>query len=136
MEILDKLSVKVFVLAGVLEMFFTLVIGYGLYEITGHGFSKGGHGLIPVISDCGVQCPEKYVFRIGFVVGGLLMAVQCVTISYLDKGPTQRASLVVGLIQGCGIAVVGVVSETENIKVHVRKFLATISIVESGGSSV
>ena len=123
MEILDKLSVKMFVFVGVLEMLSTLLLGYGLYEITGHAFNATtGHGLIPVISDCGVKSPEKYVFRIGFVIGGLLMAVQCVAISYLDKGPTARLSLVVGLVQGCGIAVVGVVSETENIVVHVRKF--------------
>ena len=128
MKILDKISLKMFVYAGVLEMFITLVIGYGLYEITGHGFSTGGHGLIPLISDCGVQCPEKYVFRIGFVVGGLLMAVQCVTISYLDKGPTRKLSLVVGLIQGCGIAIVGVVSEGENFKVHGCKFLVTVQL--------
>ena len=68
MEILDKLSVKMFVFAGVLEMLSTLLLGYGLYEITGHAFNATtGHGLIPVISDCGVHAIPREVCFSGWL---------------------------------------------------------------------
>ena len=114
MEILGKLPVKVIVHAGALEMLVTVLLCYGL--AVGYGHVKPW---LPMISDCAVLAPEKYPFRLGFVVGAVLIAVQSAAVSYADKSPTRsRVSLALGTVSAFCLAVVGVVNEVECNPVH------------------
>ncbi len=114
MKILGKLPARVVVHASALEMVFTILLCHGLAVGCGHV-----KAWLPMISDCAVLAPEKYPFRLGFVVGAVLIAVQAVVISYADGSPARsKVSLALGAVSAFCLAVVGVVNEDECNPVH------------------
>ena len=121
MEILGKISVKVIAHAGALEMLVTIFLCYGLAVGCGHV-----KPWLPMISDCAILAPEKYPFRLGFVVGAVLIAMQTVAISYADK--KSKISLALGTVSAFCLAVVGVVNEVECNPVHSGRWTGRMRI--------
>ncbi len=76
---------------------------------------------IPMISDCAVESPEKFPFRLGMVTFALLMALGNLVV-YLAAVPRSKLALVFGVTACMCLAVVGVVNEEEASKVHSSKY--------------
>ena len=75
---------------------------------------------LPMISDCAVDPPEKYIFRLGIVIGAMILALNTVVV-YKVAGrafSNSKLSLILGLLACAAFAVVGVVNENENGHLH------------------
>ena len=92
----------------------TVFLCYGLAVGLGHV-----PAWLPMISDCAVEAPEKYPFRMGIVVGAFLLVFEVVAVYNSDrKFSKNKACLYLGCIASFGLAVVGVVNEKENNTIH------------------
>ena len=114
MKILATLPGPVLVHVGVLEMLFTILLCYVLAVVNGHVPIW-----LPMISDCAVNAPEKYPFRLGIVIGASLLALQAVATYYVNQSSKlSKPMAVMAIIASSGLAVVGVVNEDEDDAVH------------------
>eukprot|EP00013_Stygamoeba_regulata_P013364 CAMPEP_0177669752 /NCGR_PEP_ID=MMETSP0447-20121125/23654_1 /TAXON_ID=0 /ORGANISM="Stygamoeba regulata, Strain BSH-02190019" /LENGTH=278 /DNA_ID=CAMNT_0019176731 /DNA_START=132 /DNA_END=967 /DNA_ORIENTATION=- len=82
---------------------------------------------LPMISDCGVEKPERYLFRFGLVTSALLLCLNSFIMLLLQKsdkwGPPPASNMdemcvVVASVSCLALAVVGVVNEREDDAVH------------------
>lgn len=80
MEVLAIWSAKLIVHSAVIEMFVTIVGCYIIAASLGHV-----PVWLPMISDCALKPPEKYIFRLGVVVGAFLISLQSVTVYYANR---------------------------------------------------
>ena len=115
MEILVSWPGPLLVHLGVLEMSFTI---FGCYIIA----VSLGHvpAWLPMISDCALYAPEKYIFRLGIVIGSFLIGFLTIGVYYTAKTrPYSKQICLLGVIGSFGLSVVGVVNEHEDHTVHV-----------------
>lgn len=112
MDVLGQLPATAFVHACGLVFSATILLCYGLAVGYGHV-----PAWLPMISDCAVHPPEKYPFRVGFILGASLMAAEVVLVFGAAK-QRSRCSLALGLIGALCLSVVGAVNEDENNTVH------------------
>ncbi len=124
MQVLSKVSLAVFIHTAALVMLGTIFLCYGLAVGLGHV-----PAWLPMISDCAVLSPEKYPFRLGFVVGAALIATQVVMTYNADRPYSKsKTSLILGLVASLGLAIVGVVNEQECNPVHSGRLRLLISL--------
>ena len=72
-----------------------------------------------MISDCAVEAPEKYPFRLGIIIGAALLGVEVLLVFFADrKFSKNRFCLVVGILSSLGLEIVGAVNEVENNTIH------------------
>lgn len=114
MKQLGKVNALQILHFGVFEIFLTILVCYVLAEAFGHV-----HIWLPMISDCAVRSPEKYIFRIGVVFGASLIGVQSFIVYYANKDKQYSFfELLLALIGSVSVGIVGVVNEEENHRVH------------------
>lgn len=78
---------------------------------------------LPMISDCAVEAPERYFFRLGLSLGAFLLGVEVVAVYNADRVFSKnKFCLLLGCIASFGLGVVGVVNEKEDNTVHVGKY--------------
>ena len=108
---LGSVRVSTLIHAGAIETLAVILLCYGL--AVGHGHVKQW---LPMISDCAVYAPEKYPFRIGLALSSFLLCAQVVMV-HLAKNHS-KVSLLLGVLASLGLAIVSVVNEDENTKLH------------------
>lgn len=118
MKVLASWSSTLLVHLGILEFAVTLLTCYTLAVVNGHV-----PAWLPMISDCAVYAPEKYVFRLGVVLGASLIAFQAVATYNANKTMLlAKPMAVLGVVAAAGLGVVGVVNEVEDDFVHTCKW--------------
>ena len=100
----------------ILSTFATILICYGL-TVT-HVQTR-----LPFISHCGIDTPERYPFRVGLVVGALLLALDVILSYGAGIGSKNKVCLILGLISSVGLAVVAVVNLKENKEIHASMYI-------------
>ena len=98
-------------------MLSTILVCYGIAVSLGHV-----PAWLPMISDCAVLPPEKYIFRLGMVIGSALLFMDSILIYNVDKSYSHsKLGLVLGIVAPAALSIVGVVNEEENNSVHSSK---------------
>lgn len=114
MWIIGKESVRLWIVQGATIILSTIFVCYGIAVYLGHV-----PVWLPMISDCAVLPPEKYLFRLGMVTGAIYLGIDSELLYRADKSFTRsRLGLVLGIISAVGLSVVGVVNEKENNGIH------------------
>ena len=110
-----KESFQCFVIQGAAIILATIFTCYGIAVSLGHV-----PVWLPMISDCGVYAPEKYLFSFGLVAGSVFVFAESILLYHAEGKifSNSRISLILSLVASVGMGVVGVVNEKENIKVH------------------
>ena len=125
MQIISKETLQYFVVQGATIVLVTLFSCYGIAASLGHV-----PVWLPMISDCGVYAPEKYLFRLGFVTGSIFIHAESFLLYNADKAfSNSRLSMILSLLSSMGLAVVGVVNEKENQIVHTGTHIASIKCI-------
>ena len=92
----------------------TIFVCYGIAVYLGHV-----PAWLPMISDCAILPPEKYLFRLGIVTGAIFLAIESKLIYHVDQSFSySKFGLIMGTMAPCGLAIVGVVNEKENNGIH------------------
>lgn len=88
---------------------------------------------LPMISDCAITAPEKYIFRLGFISGANYMFISSLLYFIYFKSHVERdkqenkssamfvppiVSLILAFVASLAVAVVGAVNEREDMNVH------------------
>ena len=79
---------------------------------------------LPMISDCAVYAPEKYIFRFGMITTANLLFLNALMmfgfLSTITPGRRSgdKVGLVLAFISSVGLAIVGSVNEQENNPIH------------------
>ena len=116
-KIISKFPANILIHVGVLEVAGTILLCYALAVLLGHV-----PAWLPMISDCAVESPEKYLFRLGLVVGASLLALEVFCVYLADRSYSRNEfCLVIGVAASAGLGVVGVVNEEECNPVHTCK---------------
>ena len=124
MWILAKESLRYWVVQGATIVLSTIFVCYGIAVSLGHV-----PAWLPMISDCAVLPPEKYIFRLGIVIGSVFLAMDSILIYNADKSYSHsKLSLLLGMVGVVGTSIVGVVNEKEDIGVHSSKDEIAISV--------
>lgn len=114
MKILGKLNFNYVLYFGILEVLITIILCYILAVTLQHKPIW-----LPTISECGEQAPEKYFFRWGILVGGLLLMIEGVMLHGAKRNSTLV--LVLSLITGASLTGVAVVASNEDLPVHLGR---------------
>ncbi len=114
LKIIGKVNFRNILYFGVLEVLATVLICYTLAVMEGHK-----PAWLPTISECGVEPPEKYIFRWGIMTGGILLFIEAI-ILYWSKW-TSSLEYYLGMIAGLLLTGVAVVAVNENLTVHLSK---------------
>ena len=102
---------------GALETLGTIFLCYILAVSLGHV-----QAWLPMISDCAVESPERYPFRIGILVGALVIGFNTVVFYKADRAfSNSKLCLFLGVVGSVGLSIVAVVNEKENNSVHSSK---------------
>ena len=116
-NIISKVRVTTFIHTATLQITGTIFLCYGLAVANGHV-----PAWLPMISDCAVEAPEKYPFRLGISLGAILMMVQVLLAYHSDTGFSKnRLCLILGLLASSGLGIAGAVNEKENNSLHSSK---------------
>jgi hypothetical protein len=114
MIIYKSFMVKTITYSAVLITWSTILVCYGLAVGLGHV-----PAWLPTISDCGVQSPEKYLFRMGLSIGATALLVNVILVYYaFPDFNFRKLKLLTGVLSSCGLAILASVNEQENNKVH------------------
>ena len=117
MAVLGRVSVNSLIHAGILLAMSTILACYTIATSLGHVPLW-----LPMISDCAVYSPEKYLFRWGLVLTAGLFGLQGALIYGANRPYSgSKAALVVGLLGSFCLSIVGVVNEAENNTIHSSK---------------
>ena len=119
-------SFQCFVIQGAAIILATIFTCYGIAVSLGHV-----PVWLPMISDCGVYAPEKYLFSFGLPVAGSVFVFAESILLYHAEGKmfsNSRISLILSLVASVGMGVVGVVNEVENNKVHARRYVCPLAV--------
>ena len=74
---------------------------------------------LPLISDCAVEAPEKYPFRIGVIFGAVALFANIVLVYWaFPSFSYRRTSTAFGLAASVAFAIVGAINEKENDVAH------------------
>ena len=122
MKVLAVEGLPSIIIAASVSTFGTILLCYGLAVGLGHV-----PAWLPFISDCAVEAPEKYPFRMGIVVGAFLLGFEVVAVYNSDrKFSKDKTCLYLGCIASFGLAVVGVVNEKEDNFIHTCESLDVV----------
>ena len=115
MKIILKESLQYFVVQGAAIILATIFSCYGIAVSLGHV-----PVWLPMISDCGVYAPEKYLFSGGLITGAVFSFAEAVLLYHAEGKvfSNSRLSLIFSLVASVGMGVVGAVNEKENHLVH------------------
>lgn len=114
MQIISKEALRSWVVQGASVILTTILVCYGTAVYLGHV-----PAWLPMISDCAVLPPEKYLFRLGIVTGAIFLGIESKLIYHADQSFTySKFGLILGTIAAIGLAIVGVVNEKENNGIH------------------
>ena len=117
MEVLARETLRFLIVQGATIVLATIFTCYGIAVSYGHV-----PVWLPMISDCGVYPPEKYLFRLGLVVGSVFLHVESILLYNANKAfSNSRLAMILSLLSSLGMGVVAVVGEKENEAVHVSK---------------
>lgn len=114
MKVLAKINFRTILYFGIIEVLITILLCYILAVTLQHK-----PVWLPTISECGELPPEKYFFRWGILVGGLLLVVEADTLHNAKRVSNLVYSL--GLVAGFCLTGVAVCASNENITVHLSK---------------
>lgn len=115
MLVIVKEPLQRWVVQGALVILSTILACYGIAVYLGHVPAWP----LPLISDCGVLPPEKYIFRLGIVTGAIFLAFEAKLIYYPEKSFTySKIEMTLEIVAAFTLAIVGVVSEKENSRIH------------------
>ena len=124
MWILAKESLRYWIVQGATIVLSTIFVCYGIAVSLGHV-----PAWLPMISDCAVLPPEKYIFRLGIVIGSVFLAMDSILIYNADKSYSHsKLGLLLGMVGVVGMSIVGVVNEKEDNGVHSSKDEIAISV--------
>ena len=115
MAVVSSIHMVVVTHAGALVTLGTVLLCYTIAVSLGHV-----PAWLPMISDCAVDPPEKYIFRLGIVIDAMILALNTVVV-YKVAGrafSNSKLGLILGLVGCAALAVVGVVNENENGYLH------------------
>jgi len=111
----SKISIFACTLAG-----FSIFTCYFIAVSLGHA-----PAWLPMISDCAIQAPEKYIFRIGLISSALLLELNSVLMLFFLNTPefgrnksVDYIALYVVSLACFGLSMVGAINEQENNPVH------------------
>ena len=114
MKIIGKETLQFFIVQGATIVLGTIFTCYGLAASLGHV-----PVWLPMISDCAVYAPEKYLFRLGLVTGSIFLHIESILLYNADKAfSNSRLSMILSLMSSLGMGIVAVVNEKENNTVH------------------
>lgn len=114
MRVIGKETLQFFIVQGAIIVLATIFSCYGIAVSLGHV-----PVWLPMISDCGVYAPEKYLFRLGLVTGSIFLHAESILLYNANKAfSNSRLSMVLSLLSSMGMSVVGVVNEKENNDIH------------------
>lgn len=117
MQVIAKEPLRAWVVQGASIILTTIFTCYGIAVYLGHV-----PAWLPMISDCAVSPPEKYLFRLGIVTGAIFLFIEAKLIYHADKSYTRSTlGLILGSIAALGLSIVGVVNEQENNGIHSSK---------------
>ena len=118
MEVLASLPLPMVIKSGCGLTAGTILLCYALAVGLGHV-----PAWLPMISDCAVQAPERYFFRMGLSLGAFLLGLEVVGVYNSDRVFSKnKFCLYMGCIASFGLGVVGVVNEKEDNTVHVGEY--------------
>ena len=118
MEVLAVLPLALVIKAGTGLIAGTILLCYALAVGLGHV-----PAWLPMISDCAVEAPERYPFRMGIVLGAFLLGLEVVAVYNSDRVFSKnKFCLFAGCIASFGLGIVGVVNEKEDNTVHSSKY--------------
>lgn len=124
MKIIAKETLRLFVVQGATIVLTTIFTCYGIAAALGHV-----PVWLPMISDCAVYAPEKYLFRLGLVTGSIFLHVESILLYNADKAfSNSRLGMILSLLASMGMGVVAVVNEKENNDVHTGIYSFTICL--------
>ena len=127
MIVYGSLKVKTITYATVLVTCGTIILCYTLAVILGHV-----PAWLPMISDCAVEAPEKYLFRLGVIPGAVALFANVIMVYYAFPDFRLRSlELATGVVASVGLAVLTAVNEDENNTIHVGRY--SIIAVYIGG---
>lgn len=112
-NILAKTNAPTPIHFGILSTLTTILICYGLAVINDHV-----PAWLPMISDCGIDAPERYLFRVGLVIAALLLGLDVILSYGAGIGSKNKLCLISGLVSSVGLAIVAVVNLKENVYIH------------------
>lgn len=128
MAVISSIPMVIVTHFGALETLGTVLLCYTLAVSLGHV-----PAWLPMISDCAVQPPEKYPFRLGLVVSSMVLGLNTVVVYYSDRAFSKsKLCLILGTVASAGLSIVAVVNEKENNTVHsgtIRRAMWTLAIV-------
>ena len=114
MPVLAKIPLPAIFHFAAVETAGTLFLCYGIAVVYKHV-----PAWLPMISDCAVEAPERYPFRLGIVVAAVLIALQVLLVYKAGRYFSGRvSSLLLGVAASCCLGVVAVVNEVENGSLH------------------
>ncbi|XP_065911033.1 DNA damage-regulated autophagy modulator protein 1-like [Dysidea avara] len=114
MKVIAKETLRFLIVQGGTIVLATIFACYGIAVSYGHV-----PVWLPMISDCGVYPPEKYLFRLGLVVGSVFLHVESILLYNANKAySNSRLAMILSLLSSLGMGVVAVVSEKENGAIH------------------
>ena len=75
---------------------------------------------LPMISDCGVYAPEKYLFCCGLITGSVFVFGEAILLYHAEGKAfsNSRLSLILSSVASVGMGIVGAVNEKEDPVLH------------------
>ena len=73
---------------------------------------------LPMISDCGVEKPEKYIFTFGLILSGQLLFINSYVVYMHFKNKFAIIPLVLRFISSIALIVIGLVNEKDIVLIH------------------
>lgn len=111
MKILGKFNFRVVLFSGIIEVLITVLLCYTLAVSLHHK-----QAWLPTVSECGEEAPEKYFFRWGILVGGLLLMIEALVLHTAER--SSNAVYYLGLIAGACLTGVAAVASNEDLPLH------------------
>ena len=111
MKILGKFNFRIVLFTGIIEVLITVLLCYTLAVSLHHK-----PAWLPTVSECGEEAPEKYFFRWGIFVGGLLLMVEALVLHTAER--SSNAVYYLGLIAGACLTGVATVASNEDLPLH------------------
>lgn len=114
MIVYGSIKVKVITYATVLVTSGTILLCYTLAVILGHV-----PAWLPMISDCAVEPPEKYLFRLGIIPGAVALFANVIMVYYaFPDFQLRNLELLTGALASAGLALLTAVNEDEDNTIH------------------
>lgn len=110
-KLLGKFNFRIVLYSGIILVLVTVLLCYILAVSLDHK-----PVWLPTVSECGEMPPEKYIFRWGILVGGLLLVIEAVMLHFAERSSKHVFAL--GIIAGLSLTGVACVASNEDLPVH------------------